>query len=121
MDKISIAEYHKLIGKKKNKYGNIKASNHRGSFDSIKEKTYEEELYLQYKAKKIKNYSCQVRFKLTINDHPLCTYIADFVVTHLDEHVEIIDVKSVATQTPVFKLKWKLLKALYPTYQYTII
>lgn len=57
----------------------------------------------------IKELKLQPRFDLTINGHKICTYVADF--SYQENGTEIVeDVKGV--ETPVFKLKRKLMRAL---------
>jgi hypothetical protein len=104
--------YRKLTQLKGNrhKYGAIKTH----GFDSKKEYHYACELEILKKGKAIKDYEVHKRFELQgINGSKVCRYIADFVVYHLDDQIEIIDVKSPATVTPLFRLKWKLLEDKY--------
>lgn len=111
-----------LDGKlKMNKYRNVKTSTLRGTFDSKKEAEYEDELFLRLKAKDILSYECQVKFPLTVKTRHICNYIADFVV-HTKTGTEIHEVKGgKATQTSTFRLKWKLMKALYPEFIFRIV
>ena len=46
-------------------------------------------------------------------------YIADFVVTYSDGHVEVIDTKGILT--PEFKIKEKLLKCKYPNIDFKVL
>ncbi|MDY6153205.1 MAG: DUF1064 domain-containing protein [Terrisporobacter sp.] len=46
-------------------------------------------------------------------------YIADFVVTYSDGHVEVIDTKGILT--PEFKIKEKLLKCKYPNINFKVL
>ena len=48
-------------------------------------------------------------------------YIADFKVTYLDGHIEVIDTKTLISNTPEFKLKKKLLLCKYPTIDFKVI
>ena len=108
-------------GRKKriNKYKNIRTTTLRGTFASKKEARDEQELNIRKRAREIKNYACQVPFRIDINKKHICTYIADFVILHNDGSEEIVDSKGFLTQ--VFRLKFKLMKAVYPKYKYTIL
>lgn len=70
------------------------------------------ELRLLERAGKIKDLVCQHRIRCLVNDLQVCDYVADF--TYRDERgmARIEDVKGV--QTPVFRLKKKLVEALHP-------
>lgn len=41
-------------------------------------------------------------------------YKADYLVEYADGHKELIDIKTEATMTPAFRLKWKLFDYTYP-------
>jgi hypothetical protein len=92
------------------KYGN-KSKNVDGvSFQSTGEADRWSELLLLEKAKKIRNLQRQVRYRLVVNGELICVYVADFVY---DEGARTIveDFKSIATMTPTFNIKKKLMKA----------
>lgn len=104
------------------KYHNVKTSTLRGNFDSKKEALYEEELFLSLKAKEIEGYECQVKFDISVKNKHICNYVADFVVKTLDGTFEVREVKGgKAIQTSTFRLKFKLMKALYPEYIFRIV
>lgn len=48
-------------------------------------------------------------------------YKADYLVQYADGHKEIIDIKTEATMTPVFRLKWKLFDYTYPDLELRLI
>lgn len=84
-------------------------------FDSIAESRYYSELKLRQRAKDIESFELQPEFILqeSYKDTDGKTiraikYRADFLIHHNNGMEEIVDVKGI--QTPVFKLKWKLLK-----------
>lgn len=52
----------------------------------------------------------QVKYPITINNQLICSYILDFKVTYSDR-IEYVDFKGV--KTPIYKLKKKMMKALY--------
>lgn len=93
------------------KYGNYEKEYNGQIYHSKKEAGWARELDLLIRAKKIKSYERQVRFSIDVNGYHICNYIADFVVTdNLDEKI-IEEVKGF--ETDVFRLKWKLMEALY--------
>lgn len=91
---------------KKCEYQNIK-------FDSIKERNHF--IYLKQLEEKgeIWNLRLQVKFPVLIENRKVCSYIADFV--YEDENGKhVVDVKSpITSKNPVFRLKKKLVEALY--------
>lgn len=72
---------------------------------------YGNELELRKKAGDIKDYQTQVNMPLKVNGYSLGVYIADFIITHNDGSKEVVETKGFAT--PVFRLKWKIVEALY--------
>lgn len=98
-----------LMGSK-NKYNNVKTH----GFDSKKEFNRYQELLLLEKAKEISDIKTQEKFVLYgKGGSKICTYKADFVYIEKDGTIVIEDVKSKATVTPVFRIKWKLLEDNY--------
>ena len=102
-----------------NKYRNIKTMYNGVLYDSMREASYAQELDLRVRAKDIITWSGQPKFPIVVNGQKICTYIADFEVINKDGSVDYIDVKGVSTA--VFKLKWKLVKALYPGMNFKIV
>ncbi|MBY7736312.1 DUF1064 domain-containing protein [Paenibacillus polymyxa] len=80
-------------------------------FDSKAEGEYCQELLRQRKYGEIKDFKCHPVFIL--QEKPKVTYIADFLVTNLDDTQRVIDIKGVETST--FRVKLKLFQAKYPT------
>ena len=68
------------------------------------------ELELLQRAGQIVNLRCQVAYPLDVGSIHICNYIADFIYQENGETV-VEDAKGF--HTPVFKLKQKLLKAIY--------
>lgn len=84
-------------------------------FDSKKEAQRFQELKLCMHAKgddRVVDFELQPRFECVVNDKKICTYIADFKVMYADGRVEYEDVKGM--KTPVYRLKKKLVEALFP-------
>lgn len=99
-----------LSWQKNNKYNARKTVINGKTYDSIKEGNKALELEHLKKSGKITNFESHVSFVLRgQNGTAVCKYIADFVVTHTNGTIEIIDVKSKITATSSFRLKWKLL------------
>ena len=83
-------------------------------YDSLKEGSKAMELEQMKKDKTIKGFEAHKKIELYgENKIRVCNYFADFVIEHNDGTVEILDIKSKITATPIFRLKWKLLEAKY--------
>lgn len=85
----------------------------------MKEAYYARELDFRVKAKDIITWSGQPKFPIVVNGKNICTYIADFEVINNDGTIDYIDVKGIETKD--FKLKWKLVQALYPEMNFKIV
>ena len=63
----------------------------------------------------VKDLERQVKYEIVVNNHKICNYIADFVYTLVHENGKkekiVEDAKGV--QTTDFKLKMKLMKAVF--------
>lgn len=86
-------------------------------FDSKREMERWVELKHLEKAGEIKALARQLKFKIVVNGVQICTYKPDFAYLEGDKKV-MEDLKGF--ETPVFKLKWKLVKALYPEFTWRI-
>ena len=111
-----------------NKYG-AKRTDYGGNvYHSKFEAGYAEELDLRLMAKDIKGWERQKRFSFNfVKKHGdwvltdksiagkegfhITDYILDFIITHNDGTKEFIEVKGV--EMPAWKMKWKMLCALY--------
>lgn len=91
-----------------------------GKNDSKFEADKAQELELLLKAKSIVSYKEQTKLPLVVNGYLVCHYTIDFIVYHYDGTIEFIETKGYATD--VWKLKWKLFKALYssPINKFTV-
>lgn len=95
------------------KYRNKKTVIDGITFDSIREAKRYQELLLLERTGVILNLRRQVRFPLSVNGQLICTYVADFCYVE-NGHDVTEDVKSPMTRKlPVFRIKSKLLRALY--------
>ncbi len=100
-----------------NKYGAKKTWSDNVLFDSKLEAGIYEQLKMLQQAGQLGDLELQKEFVITVNGKQICIYIADFVFKVKDTTV-IADAKGVLTD--VFKLKWKLMQAVYPEYDYRI-
>ena len=107
--------YNPKLKRSRPKYGNKKTTVHGITFDS----KWESERYLDLKslekAERIKDLELQPRYNIMVNDQKICAYIADFKYNKETaegtwEHI-VEDAKGV--ETPEFKLKKKLMKAVF--------
>lgn len=106
-----------------NKFGAVKTLYGGRVYHSKRESEYARELDLRVMAKDILGWIPQVPIRLDINGTHICTYVMDFSVTHLDGRIELVEVKG--AETAIWRLKVKLLKALYlpehPEMYYTVV
>jgi len=105
-----------------NKYRNKKTMYNGVLYDSMKESCYARELDLRVKAKDIKAWvgdKKKLKFQIVVNGSRICTYTPDFMIVSNDNSIEYVDIKGI--ETTVFKIKWKLIHALYPELKFIII
>jgi hypothetical protein len=99
----------------KNKYSAVRTEYKGEWYDSKKEARYAAQLDLlrhaMYAKDRVVNVERQPKFEL-VKKPNIMIYRADFRVTYADGRIEVVDVKGI--KTPVFKLKLKLMKAVYP-------
>lgn len=94
------------------KYGNTRTTYNGRLYDSKKEAARAEELDMLTRADDgVLSWVPQPEFELVVNDVLIGKYIADFSVQWKDGSVTYEDVKGV--RTPLYKLKKKLVEALY--------
>ena len=99
---------------KVSKYRNRKTLVDGIQFDSQKEADRYQELLWMQQARLIQDLECQPRYDLIVNGHKLGFYRGDFRYKDVaTDSVILEDVKSPATRTAVYRLKKKLVKALY--------
>lgn len=99
--------------KKKSKYGNKEVIVLGKKFDSKKEGNRYFVLHALMLEKKISNLQLQVEYKFEVEGKKIASYFADFVYDEKGKTV-VEDVKSAATRKlPVYRIKNKLMKAIY--------
>jgi hypothetical protein len=110
----------KLVKKQAyNKYRNTKTEVDDIKFDSKKESEYYGKLKLLKRSGEIIDFKRQVKMPITINDIHIANYILDFEVHYPDKSIEYIDIKGQDKKsgkfitTDIFKLKKKLVEAIY--------
>jgi len=108
-DHLTISQY-KALTKKKPKYGNKKNVVDGIKFDSLKEANRYCVLKLLAYAGEIQDLKLQVSFPFVVNRVKIGSYKADFVYSK-NGAIVVEDVKGIKTQ--VYRLKKKLLKAIY--------
>ena len=101
---------------KPSKYKNIKTTREFNGttveMDSLAEARRFDDLYLMLKNGMIERLVLQYRYPLAINEQKICTYVADFVYYDCEKGHDVVeDVKGFIT--PYFRLKKKLMKAIY--------
>jgi hypothetical protein len=102
-----------------NKYGAKKTVSDGILFASKLESIHYEQLKLMQMAGEISDLDLQHDLVLTVNNRQICTYIADYFYFDMREKKWVVsDAKGILTD--VFKLKWKLCKALFPEFIYEI-
>lgn len=104
---------------KRNKF-NAKGTSYNGRYyDSKLEASYAMELDWLKKAGEIKEIIPQYKISLDVNGVHIANYFMDFKVIKSDETIEMHEVKGL--EMPLWKMKWKLAKALYPEYEFVLI
>ena len=89
------------------------------TYDSKSEARYAMELDLRLKAGDIRGWTRQVYMPLLVNGTVVCRMVIDFQIVHKDGRVEYVEIKG--WSTPEYKLKRKLLAAVYPDLNYTVV
>jgi len=111
---------HKTYFKRQgNKFKNVKQTYNGRSYDSKKEAEYAAELDWLKKAGQIKTITPQFKISLDINGIHIANYYMDFKVELADGTIEMHEVKGF--ETDIWKLKWKLAKALHPEWNFILI
>lgn len=97
-----------------NKYKAVKSSYKGSTYDSKREVSKAMELDDLVRSKKIKSWSKQEKIELFgENRSKICTYKIDFTIEHNDGTKEYLEVKSKATATSTWRIKWKMFEDKY--------
>lgn len=103
----------------RNKYNARRAVYNGHLYHSAREADYARELDLRKRAGEIRAWRRQVRLPLKVNGNLICAHIVDFLVTYPDGSESYHEVKGYETE--VYRLKRKLVAALYPNIEYQVI
>lgn len=101
------------------KYRNNKQTYGGRTYDSIKEAEYAKNLDWRKKAGEITEIIPQFKIPINVNGVHICNYFIDFKITCSDGHEEYHEVKGF--ETDVWRMKWRLAKALYSDYKFVLI
>lgn len=89
------------------------------TFHSMREAAYYADLRLQERAGEIRQLELQPKFPCVVNGIKVCTYIADFRYREKNGRLRVIDVKGMVT--PMFRIKKKLVEAIYPHVEIEVV
>lgn len=98
--------------KRTSKYAAIRTEVNGIMFASKREAKRYSELCLLERAGEIASIELQPKFPCVVNGQKVCTYIADFAYLNSQGSRIVEDVKGF--KTPMYRLKKKLVEALYP-------
>jgi hypothetical protein len=117
---ISIEEFKALKGKKGPSKYNAEIVEYRDKkYDSKGEMEYAVKLDWRKKAGEIIEIIPQYPIKIIVNGVFICNYVIDFKITLANGDVEYHEYKG--CETDIWKLKWKLVHALYPDWKFILI
>jgi hypothetical protein len=112
-DELTAAEYNALQQPKRTKYGNVKTERDNIVFHSQAEADRYAQLVLLQIGGAITDLELQPAFPIIVNERRIAVYSADFAYTDVESGNWIIeDVKGGQT-TPVYRLKKRLVEAIY--------
>ena len=112
---ITAQEYQTLAAKEKRHKYNAQRCEVEGIwFDSKLEARRYEDLRMLERGGAIQGLELQPRFPIVLNDVKICDYVADFTYQDCETGQQVVeDCKSPATRTSTYRLKAKLVKAIY--------
>jgi hypothetical protein len=106
------------LSEARNKYG-AKPTEYNGRrYHSAAEARQAAELDILVKCRKAINWTPQVPFPINVEGVYICTVVVDFMIKETPHHCYYIETKG--RETPVSKLKRKLLMACYPGIDYRL-
>jgi hypothetical protein len=104
---------------KYNKYNARKTKYGGRYYDSALEAAYAEQLDWQIKAGEITEVIPQYKISIDVNGEHIANYYMDFKVVYPDGKIEYHEVKGF--ETDVWRMKWRLAKALNPDISFVLI
>lgn len=109
--KQSLSKLDRMSNDRSGNKMNAKGQYYNGKFyHSTGERDYAIKLDLRKKANDIKEWDRQVKIELCLNGQFIANYYMDFLITHNDGSIELLEYKGL--RTPLFEIKWQLLHAL---------
>ena len=105
--------------KRRTKYGSVRTEVDGISFASKAEAKRYLELKLLESVGEISEFLLQPRYPLRIDGSLICTYVADFSYREKGKNLITVEDKK-GMKTPVFIIKERLFRALYPQYKLLI-
>ena len=105
--------------KRRTKYGSVRTEVDGISFASKAEAKRYLELKLLESVGEISEFLLQPRYPLRIDGSLICTYVADFYYREKGKNLITVEDKK-GMKTPVFIIKERLFRALYPQYKLLI-
>ena len=107
----------------RSKFGNVKQVYNGRQYDSKLEAMVAGKLDMLKKAvnerNRVRSWEPQYKISIDINGVHICNYFIDFKVDFVDGRKEFWEAKGM--ETDVWKIKWKLTKAIYPDYVLVLI
>jgi uncharacterized protein (DUF1684 family) len=98
-------------GDRPSKYRNVVTTENGERFDSRREARRWAELKIREREGTVTDLRRQVPYELAVNGTPVTRYVADFV--YRDEHGRTVVEDAKGFATPVYRLKAKLMRAVY--------
>jgi hypothetical protein len=114
IEHITPAQFRAIKPKKPSKYRAVKTVVDGITFDSKLEATRYAHLLTLQRCGQISELELQPKFSIDVNGIHICNYFADFMYKKDGVYITE-DVKSPASRTPQYRLKIKLVNALYPS------
>ena len=111
MAKINFSRY--------NKYNSKRTKYNDRYYDSALEAAYAEQLDWLIKAGEIIEVIPQFKISIDVNGVHIANYYMDFKVIYSDGRIEMHEVKGM--ETDLWRMKWRLSKALYPDWNFVLI
>ncbi len=116
---LSIRDHKKIFSKKRNKFSAVKKSYNGRTYHSALEADYAMQLDLRKKAGEIKEIIPQYKISIDINGVHITNYFMDFKVILPGEEIEMHEVKGF--ETDLWRIKWRLARALNPQWKFVLI
>lgn len=108
-----------LKNKKKSKYNSVRQTYNGYNYDSKREAQEAFKLDQEIKEGKVIKWERQHKISLDVNGVHIANYFIDFKIYHSDGSIEYREVKG--AETMLWRMKFKLAKALNPLWNFTIV